>query len=252
MADLLAAALRYAAAGWPVFPCKPGEKVPHGFLVPHGVKDASTCPDRITSWWSRSPLANVAIATGDPGPDVVDFDVTAGKPGRITYLQLLAAGLLEGAHLVVATPSGGRHLHYAGTEQGNGAIPRHGVDFRGRGGYVLAPPSVVNGKPYTVVETVPQTGVLVDFGAVRRVLDPPRPATALPLRGQGNHDALIRHVAGLTEGNRNGGLFWAACRAVDAGADGGVFRALVDAAVTVGLTEREARRTVESAQRRSA
>ena len=250
--DLLAAALRYAAAGWPVFPCKPGEKVPHGLLVPHGVKDASTAVDRITFWWSRSPLANVAIATGDPGPDVVDLDVTAGKPGRHSYARLRAAGLLEGAELVIATPSGGRHLYYAGTGQGNGSIPRHGVDFRGRGGYVLAPPSVVDGKPYTVVETVPHTGVLVDFGAVRRVLDPPRPVRTPSLPAQGNHDALVRHVAGLQEGNRNGGLFWAACRAVEGAAGDDVFRALVAAAVTAGLTEREARRTVESARRRAA
>lgn len=252
MNDHLAAALWYAAAGWPVFPCKPGEKVPHGFLVPHGVKDASTAADRITSWWSRSPLANVAIATGDPGPDVVDLDVTAGKPGRASYARLRAAGLLEGARLVIATPSGGRHLYYAGTGQGNGSIPRHGVDFRGRGGYVLAPPSVVGGKPYTVVEAVPQTGVLVDFVAVRRVLDPPRPVRAPSRSAVGDHEALVRHVAGLPEGNRNGGLFWAACRAVEGAAGDDVFRALVAAAVTAGLTEREARRTVESARRSAA
>src|SRR6266536_3521243 len=68
----LAAALRYAQANWPVFPCIPGEKVP---ATRHGFLDAATDPDKITWWWSRNPERNVAIATGTPGPDVLDVDV---------------------------------------------------------------------------------------------------------------------------------------------------------------------------------
>lgn len=252
MTDMMTAALAYAALGWPVFPCKPGAKVPHGMLVPNGVKNASTAADRITSWWSRSPMSPVAIATGAPGPDVIDFDVTAGKPGRSSCGRLAAAGLLDGAHLVVATPSGGRHLYFAGTDQRNGAMPRHGVDFRSTGGYVVAPPSQVGGGQYSVVETRRQSGAVVDFGAVRRMLEPPRPVCTPIVPTGGNHDALIRHVAALPEGNRNGGLFWAACRAVESNAGDDVFGDLVAAAVTAGLTEREARRTVDSARRRAA
>src|SRR5262249_31586621 len=48
----LAAALRYAAAAWPVFPCVPGEKIP---VTRHGFLDASTDPDKINWWWSRNP-----------------------------------------------------------------------------------------------------------------------------------------------------------------------------------------------------
>ncbi len=66
------AAQAYARVGWPVFPCHPGSKEPatlHGFL------DASTDERQIRQWWRRDPERNVAIATGAPGPDVVDVDV---------------------------------------------------------------------------------------------------------------------------------------------------------------------------------
>lgn len=75
--ELLAAALRYASAGWPVFPCTPdGTAAPDhkAPLTAHGFKDATTDPARIRAWWHRWPDANVAIATGEPGPDVLDVD----------------------------------------------------------------------------------------------------------------------------------------------------------------------------------
>jgi hypothetical protein len=56
-------------------------------------------------------------------------------------------------------------------------------------------------------------------------------------------------VTGLGEGNRNAGLYWAACRAAR---DGDVLGQLVAAAVQAGLPEDEARRTVASAARKAA
>jgi hypothetical protein len=67
----LRAALAYARIGWRVFPVVPLAKVP---ACPHGVKDATTDPEQITRWWTRNPDRNVAIATGTPGPDVLDID----------------------------------------------------------------------------------------------------------------------------------------------------------------------------------
>ena len=64
-------ALAYAARGWPVFPCQPGQKIP---ATTHGYRDATTDPDQITAWFSRHPGRNLAIATGAPGPDVLDVD----------------------------------------------------------------------------------------------------------------------------------------------------------------------------------
>jgi Bifunctional DNA primase/polymerase, N-terminal len=42
---------------------------------------------------------------------------------------------------VSGTPSGGIHLHFVGTDQRNGSLPKEHLDFRSSGGYVLAPPS---------------------------------------------------------------------------------------------------------------
>ena len=67
----VSAALAYASYGWPVFPCQAGSKVP---ATSHGFLDATTDPDQIREWWHRRPDANLAIATGSPGPDVLDID----------------------------------------------------------------------------------------------------------------------------------------------------------------------------------
>ncbi|KXK61963.1 hypothetical protein AWW66_11015 [Micromonospora rosaria] len=262
------AALRYAAAGWPVFPthwttdtgcscgdtdCGSAGKHP---LTRRGLHDATTDPDTITTWWTRWPDANVAIATGHPGPDVLDVDVKNGAPGAASLARLRAAGLLAGAHAIVTTWSGGWHLYYLGSEQGNGSIVRHGVDFRSRGGYVLAPPSTIHGKAYVLGDRRSQytDGVTrVDFARIRRALDPPAPPRQYqPSSGRpANHDGLIRHVASQGEGNRNGALFWAACRAAAGGADDAVFAELHAAALSIGLTERAAAATIASARRRN-
>ena len=67
----LRAALAYAKAGWRVFPCIPGEKVP---ATSHGVKDATTDPAQIRAWWAAEPGPERGDRHGDPGPDVLDVD----------------------------------------------------------------------------------------------------------------------------------------------------------------------------------
>ncbi len=246
------AALRYAAAGWPVFPCWPGRKEPHGALVPHGLKNATTDPAVICRWWAACPGANVAIATGEPGPDVLDIDIKHGD-GRKALRRLAEAGLTSGACAMIRTRSGGLHVYYRGTGQNNGRLRGHDVDFRASGGYVVAPPSFVDADDsgpagsYEVIEKRSAAGRL-DWTAVKQLLDSPSPPASHPRPGRGSDIASLGGwVAGLPEGNRNDGLFWAACRAVEAGAtdlDG-----LVAAAVSAGLPEPEAWRTVRSAER---
>jgi hypothetical protein len=250
---MLKAALRYARAEWPIFPCKPGEKVPLSALAPNGFKNATINVDTITDWWSRCPDANIGLATGAPGPDVVDFDVKSGKPGQDSYERLRDAGLLRGAHAVITTPSGGFHLYYLGSEQGNAVLHRHGVDFRSVGGYVVAPPSTTPAGSYRRTDRrsrYSSQARRVDFGAIRRHLDPPRRGLVLLTSGGAphNHDALIRYVANQGEGNRNAGLYWAACRAAETSAGEDVFDALASAAVSAGLQLREAYNTIRSAK----
>ncbi len=164
----LAAALRYAQAAWPVFPCVPEEKVP---VTRHGFLDATTDPDKITWWWSRNPDRNVAIATGTPGPDVLDVDVHKDGNGFAAFNRLRREGLLDGASAYVRTPSGGLHAYFTGSEQGNGRLPRHHLDFRSKGGYVVAPPSAVNSMQYELIKRADGQGGL-DWAAVTRLLEP--------------------------------------------------------------------------------
>ena len=151
-------ALAYARRGWPVFPCQPGQKVP---ATPHGYRDATTDPEQITGWFSRHPDCNLAIATGAPGPDVLDIDVhgPAGN-GYAALVRLHCAGLLEGAYGYVRTPSGGLHIYFTGTAQRSGHLAAHHLDFRSAGGYVLAPPSQVDGHPYLSWGTPGRDGTL--------------------------------------------------------------------------------------------
>jgi hypothetical protein len=176
------AALRYAAAGWPVFPCRPDNpRCPHVEkcrvcktpLTGHGFQDATTDPAVIRAWWARWPGANVGIATGAPGPDVLDVDVKADGNGFGALNRLKRAGLLAGAEALVRTRSGGLHIYFAGTAQSCHALPRHHLDFKAAGGYVLAPPSAVHGSPYTLLDHRAGT-VALDWPKVTAVLDPPR------------------------------------------------------------------------------
>ena len=236
-------ALAYAKAGWPVFPCLPGEKLP---ATKHGFKDATLDPGKIEHWWQREPEYNVAVATGAPGPDVLDVDVHPSGNGFGAFNRLKREGLLAGARAYVRTPSGGFHAYFMGSEQTNGRLPEHHLDFRSQGGYVVAPPSRVGERPYQLFKTTEARGAL-DWAAVTRLLQPVRQIR--PELGA-ERPTELTHLAGwverLPEGNRNDGLFWAACRAIEAGQP---IDCLSEAALKTGLSEAEIQRTLQSAVR---
>jgi hypothetical protein len=250
------AAVRYARHGWPVFPtqaeqpgCDQGPgcdcKTP---LTRHGLNDAETDPGTIARWWSRHPDANVAIATGAPGPTVLDVDVAHGKPGHQSLNAAIRAGLVPSPVAAIRTPSGGSHLYYEGDAQGNGSMPRKGLDLRGRGGYVIAPPSTVHGRPYAVVSHSAEPA-RIDFAAIRRHLEPqPGRSAWQPREGQKGVGHLAGWLAGIQEGNRDNAFFWALNRAREAG-DMTTVDALADAARSIGLSEREIAAKIRSAER---
>lgn len=134
MNALLQTALDYAAAGTPVFPCLPGTKVP---ATPNGFHDASTDAAVIRGWWTEEPTYNVALSPEAAGWAVVDVDGAAG---------LAAWAASEGGPetFTVRTPSGGLHLYYTGSVAGSTSKIADHVDTRGRGSYVLVPPSVID------------------------------------------------------------------------------------------------------------
>lgn len=134
--DLAASALWYATQyEWPVFPLVPGEKRP---LTSHGFKDATCDPDQIRRWWADTPTANIGLPTGHAF-DVIDVDVPAGT---FHWLDLQASDICPDVHGWVSTASGGIHAYIEPTGGGNlaGSIAA-GIDYRGRGGFVVAPPS---------------------------------------------------------------------------------------------------------------
>ena len=244
--DILTHALAYARHGWPVFPCKPGSKEP---ATRHGFRDATTDPAQIREWWQRQPAANLAIATGAPGPDVLDVDRHDYESnGFPAYNKLKRQGVLSGAAAIIATPGRGLHAYFMGSDQPCGRLPQQHLDFKARGGYVLAPPSQVGGRRYWCVARRGRPGYL-DWEAASRLLEPHReraPQTSTGVVAEPKR--LAAWVETLPEGNRNAGLFWAACRVAESGGPE-VLDDLAAAAAKTGLTLREIDRTIASAKR---
>lgn len=252
------AAAAYARAGLSVFPCVPGEKRP---LTEHGFTDASTDLNRVAAWWRRWPQANIGLATGRPGGfDVLDIDVHPGGSGFPALRRARQAGLVDGWTVLARSPAGGVHLYFPvdpEREQRSWALPQRHVDFRGAGGYVIAPPSrittergAVRGYRLIAAGCAPQP---VEAGELRRLLAPPRPRPAarpgVSLAG-GSGQRLGAWLALQAEGNRNRALFWAACRQAEAGVPQDEARHLLgSAAERTGLGEREIDATLASAYR---
>jgi len=130
---LVNAALWYASAGLHVFPLLPRSKIP--WSRSRGFKDATTDLDQIRAWWARVPYSNVGIATGHL-VDVIDIDGPVGVQSWASTEPVATLG-------TVNTPRpGGTHLYVPAGGGGNLAGILPGVDMRGLGGYVVAPPSV--------------------------------------------------------------------------------------------------------------
>lgn len=253
------AARSIASAGVPVFPCMPGEKRP---LTRRGFYNATTDLDQVSAWWRRWPSANLAIPTGPTsGIEVVDIDIGSTRSGFSAFQRAGREGLTRGWAALVRTPSGGLHVYFpSGTsrEQPSWQAPKARIDFRGTGGYILVPPSQVrqpdgNLRRYELQSTGLVESSPVDASRLRNFLDP-RPSLThrdqmTPRRGL-DVQRLGQWVAALGEGERNQGLFWAACRLAENNtAVGDTFAVLGPAAANAGLGAREITTTIRSAYR---
>ena len=153
----LDAALAYAARGWRVVPIIPGQKRPPlGQWTEVATSDAT----KITAWWGdRYADHGVGIVCGwtaDRSSCLFVLDVDEGHQDGVSGGDTLAE--LEAAHgalpatMEVVTGNGGRHLYFtADVEIRNDAGRRlgPGLDVRGEGGQVLAPPTYhPNGTRY--------------------------------------------------------------------------------------------------------
>ncbi|CAG9165095.1 hypothetical protein LMG23992_00242 [Cupriavidus laharis] len=142
----------------------------------HGIAQATDPIGAFVCAVGRRAVPNLAVATGAPsgGACVLDIDEKDGKHGGATLAALEAQhGAVPTSHSVT-TASGGRHLWLDG---GGAPLPctsgilGNGLDTRGTGGFVVAWPSVVNGRQYSRVDdgplpTLPQW--LFDLAGARR------------------------------------------------------------------------------------
>jgi hypothetical protein len=219
---------------------------------------AATDPGLVGEWWRRWPDANLALATGRRF-DVLDVDGDQGVEALRSALSIAPA---EHPGPVARTGGGGWHLLYTPTGWGNrvGLLP--GVDWRGRGGLIVAPPSQhAGGGRYTWVQPLTATLPTVPAG-LRRLLAPPAtPRTTLPPapavtshRGGYGRAALAREraaVAAAQPGRRNATLNRAAFNLGQLVAAGlldaeDVRAVLMAAALEAGNPEAKARATINS------
>lgn len=135
----------YAERGIPVFPLRARRKTP---ATPRGFKDATIDLERIDRWWAQMPYANIGTPTGIRF-DVIDIDGLVGirsllqtdpAEGRTYYDEIKQ---LRIGH--VLTPrDGGHHIYIPPQGWANGTKRYPGHDYRGKGGYVVLPPSVTD------------------------------------------------------------------------------------------------------------
>lgn len=141
MNRLLSSALEYMEMGFSVIPIIPGQKKP--LIKWESFQKQRATKTQIVSWWSQTPTANIGLVTGEiSNLFVVDIDSEEGNANLLNF------GFDAIVTPTAKTPRGGQHLYFrypagANITIGAGIIP--GTDFRGNGGYVLAPPSV-NGE----------------------------------------------------------------------------------------------------------
>jgi hypothetical protein len=232
-------------------PLQPRGKLP---LTEHGSRDASADAATIYAWWARWPDANIGIATGD-WLIVLDID---GPEGHATW-QELERQHGENTTLSSRTGTGGRHLlyHTAKPLPNSARKLGPGIDTRGTGGYIVAPPSIhPNGRPYAWESRLPIAPVPA---FIVEALIPRRPAYAAPARtttdgtpyGWAALDAEAAIVATTGPGARNHTLNVAAFKlgGLEAGGElpvGASHDQLLAAAHACGLGEQEARATIAS------
>jgi hypothetical protein len=235
-----AAALNLAAKGIAVFPCVPRGPRSKAPLTEHGHLDASCDPDLIDAWWNIYPAAMI----GSPVPnDLIVLDVDPRNGGDIDDLGPLPPTLTVWS----GRDDGGRHLYF---QRPDGPLTSTrlpaGVDLKSNG-YCILPPSIhpASGKAYRWEWREPAGLPRRLLALLRPVAPRPRESHDSPANGVG----LIRNVLTAEVGTRNRALYWSACRAVADNIVNDLEEELVNAALSVGLSEREARATINSARR---
>lgn len=139
--DILQAALDYLARGWSVVPVRPREKRP---LLPwQSYQHRHPTEKDVRAWYARWPDANVGIVTGAvSGIVVVDIDRQHGGDDSLARLEREHGPMPRTVEAI--SGGGGRHLYFAhpGGHVHNKVGIAPGIDLRGDGGMIVAPPSI--------------------------------------------------------------------------------------------------------------
>jgi|SRR5215831_11361924 len=192
-------ALGLAKRGFPVFPCKPRDKIP---ITKRGVLDATTDLVIVNNWWQGWPEQNIGLATGGEARlAVIDID---GDMGEATLAELERThGRLPPTVEVITGK--GRHLYFRATGEFPNSVAKlgKGIDTRGEGGYVIAVPSVhPSGRRYQwSVDSASQIAPLPDWvaQALRPISD--------KARGRRSNEEWHDLLAGtIQKGQRNSAL----------------------------------------------
>ena len=240
---MLDAALSYARLGLAVFPLVEGAKNP---ATAKGFKNASTDEKAIRSWWGKNPNYNIGIACGN-GTLVIDLDVdeAKGEDGTATLRKW------EGEHgklpetATAVTGRGGMHmLYHIDGEARCSANPKLGVDVRGDGGYIVAPPSIhPNGTRYEWERDPREREIAEADGNVMAFIE--------FVQGKKDDNKALSVPGEIESGGRNNTLFKMACSLQSKGLSNSAILAAVMAEnaekCNPPLPNNEVRRLVESA-----
>lgn len=242
--SMYSAAVEYIKMGLAVFPLEEHGKRP---ITRNGCKDATLDAAKVKAWWQDHPNANIGIATGkrSGGIFVIDLDIDEDK-GIDGYHTLEDWQREHGAFpdsWISITGRGGYHLYFkTDQEVRNRAGIIDGVDVRGEGGYIVAPPSIhSNGNRY-------EWEYSPDDIEIAKAND-----TVLYFLDTGNNHPGERFVAPeiISDGTRNETLFRFACMMQSKGAsDQTVYAATMaenKSKCKPELSESEVKRIVNSA-----
>ena len=194
LSELGQAALAYARKGLSIIPIQPDAKAP-ALVEWKPYQEQKADEAQIAEWWTNNANANVAVVTGSVS-DLSAIDIDGG-PGMKSFQDHLVDRLPQTR--IHDSPKG-KHMLFrynADLKQGAGLLP--GVDVRNDGGYLMLPPSVVEGKAYRVFRDR-QLAVLADPpGALTGKTEPAKSPQLI-----GNPDWVTKALSkGAPESERN-------------------------------------------------
>lgn len=223
LSELGERALQLVGLGYSVFPLVPNGKTP---MTQHGFKDATDDRVQVAKWWTETPNANIGISTGR-GLVVVDVD-RLPKDGKKKvlpnpWLEPMNERLDElGADSVAESPTGGYHLYYSagsaiealGEIKNSASEIAEGVDVRAEGGYIVAPGSVIDGRPYRELDhrklvdrgDLPELppALIADFRRMKAAKSRGKAREGAPSKGSSK--ASARTLGMILEGKRHAAL----------------------------------------------